>query len=433
MFNDPALDALVDQALAGNLDVKIAAARVEEARAQLESARASLRPTLASAAAPQTSRSLSPFGVGVDQDSAQAQFTTAYEVDLFGRLRQTRTAARDELLAAADARDAVRISMIAMVIQGYFSLQATDARLEIIRRTIQERQLERDLIHRRFTAGYASQLEDQQADAALEAAIRLSPSTELIRAQQESALSQLIGVSPTSIRRGPFPAPDGLAVPASVPSQVLEQRPDIAAAALRLSAADHSLAASRAAFMPRLQLSGSAGAVASTLLSSPVSLFALGGSVLAPIFQGGALRANRNAAAARRDEAAFGYKSAVLQAFREVEDAMASVRFVSQEAEAADRQVVALEGAYHAAQRRYQAGYASYLEQLDSERALLSARLDQVDLRLRRLTALVALNRSVGGGWSSVPSGQLTDLPSGSDYRPAGGMAPKVPSANERK
>lgn len=411
-FNDPGLDALVSQALAGNVDVRIAAARVQEARAQLARATASMRPTLAFGAMPQTSRSVNAFGIGVDQDSAQAQFTTAYEADLFGSLRQSKRAAADDLLAAADARDALRIALIATVVQGYFSLQASDARLDIVRTTIQERQRERDLIHRRFTAGYVSRLEDEQAAAALEAAARLLPSTALVRAQQENALSQLIGVSPRAIVPGAATAPDGLTVPASLPAQLLEQRPDVAAAARRLSAADHRLAASRAAFMPRLQLSGSGGGVASTLLANPIALFALGGSVLAPLFTGGALRADRDGAAARRDEAAFAYKSAVLQAFREVEDSMAAVRYASQEADAADRQVLALKGAYHAAQRRYQAGYASYLEQLDSERAYLSARLDQVDLRLRRLAALVALTRSVGGGWSPARPDPIANLSS---------------------
>ncbi|WP_121075263.1 TolC family protein [Sphingomonas trueperi] len=174
----------------------------------------------------------------------------------------------------------------------------------------------------------------------------------------------------------------------------------MAAAERRLAAADHRLAAARAAFLPRIQLAGSGGGVASTLLDDPISLFSVGGSILAPIFQGGALRAGADAEAAQRDEAAYAYKATVLQAFRDVEDAMASLRFLTEEAEAAERQVAALDQAYRVGRRRHEAGYASYLDQLDAKRALLSARLDLVQLRFQRLTAIVSLVRGIGGGWT---------------------------------
>jgi NodT family efflux transporter outer membrane factor (OMF) lipoprotein len=399
-FHDPALDTLVDQALAGNPDLQIAATRIEQARAQLRGAAAAGRPSAALAGGASSGRSVNAFGVGVDQERAQGELDVAYEVDLFGRLRQSTRAAREEWLASADARDALRITLIATVVQAYIGLRAADARLEIVRQTVDERRQERDLIGRRFRAGYASSLEAQQAEAALEAAARLLPSTMLARTLQENALSQLLGRPP-----GAIAAPgDALAWPAafpvSLPSEVVRQRPDIAAAERRLAAADHRLAAARAAFLPRIQLAGSGGGVASTLLDDPISLFSLGGSILVPIFQGGALRAGADAAAARRDEAAYAYKATVLQAFREVEDAMASLRFLTEEAQAAERQVAALDQAYRVGRRRHEAGYASYLEQLDAERALLSARLDLVQLRFQRLTAIVSLVRGIGGGWT---------------------------------
>lgn len=399
-FQDPALDALVDQALAGNPDLQIAATRIEQARAQLRGAAAAARPSAALAGGVSSGRSVNAFGVGLDQERAQGELDVAYEVDLFGRLRQSTRAAREEWLASADARDALRITLTATVVQAYIGLQAANARLEIVRQTVNERQHERDLIRRRFEAGYASSLEAQQAEAALEAATRLIPSTTLARILQENALSQLLGRPPGPIlARGEalaWPAP----VPAALPSEVVRQRPDIAAAERRLAAADHHLAAARAAFLPRVQLAGSAGGVASTLLDDPISLFSVGGSILAPIFQGGALRAGADAATARRDEAAYAYKATVLQALREVEDAMASLRFLTEEAQAAERQVAALDQAYRVGRRRHEAGYASYLEQLDAERALLSARLDLVQLRFQRLTAMVSLVRGIGGGWT---------------------------------
>jgi NodT family efflux transporter outer membrane factor (OMF) lipoprotein len=399
-FHDPTLDALVDQALAGNPDLQIAATRIEQARAQLRGAAAAGRPSAALAGGASSGRSVNAFGVGVDQERAQGELDVAYEVDLFGRLRQSTRAAREEWLASADARDALRITLIATVVQAYIGLRAADERLEIVRQTVDERRQERDLIGRRLRAGYASSLEAQQAEAALEAAARLLPSTMLARTLQENALSQLLGRPPGAIAvRGAAPEWPAV-VPASLPSEVVRQRPDIAAAERRLAAADHRLAAARAAFLPRIQLAGSGGGVASTLLDDPISLFSLGGSILAPIFQGGALRAGADAAAARRDEAAYAYKATVLQAFREVEDAMASLRFLTEEAQAAERQVAALDQAYRVGRRRHEAGYASYLEQLDAERALLSARLDLVQLRFQRLTAIVSLVRGIGGGWT---------------------------------
>ncbi|RSV40834.1 RND transporter [Sphingomonas sp. ABOLE] len=404
-FHDPALDALVARALAGNLDLRIAVTRIEQARAQLRGTAAVAQPSAALGATGGTSRSLNPFGIGVDQQRGQGELDLAYEVDLFGRLSQSTQAARDAWLASQDARDALRIVLIATVVEAYLNLRAADARLAIVRQTVEERRQERDLIGRRFHAGYASRLEDQQAEAALEAAARLVPSTLLARTVQEDALAQLLGIPPTDIVSAGEAVAGVPDVPAALPSEVVRQRPDIAAAERRLAAADHRLAAARAAFLPRLQLAGSAGGVASTVLADPVSLFALGGSVLAPLFQGGALRAGRDAAAARRDAAAYAYKAAVLQAFREVEDAMASVRYVTEETAAAQQQVAALEQAYRAARRRYQAGYASYLEQLDAERALLAGRLDASDLRFRRLAAIAGLNRSIGGGWTEAGAG----------------------------
>ncbi|OAN58493.1 efflux transporter outer membrane subunit [Sphingomonas sp. TDK1] len=421
-FRDPALDALVERALAGNTDLQIAATRIAQARAQLRSTAAAALPSAALAGTGSSARSVSPFGLGVDQERGQVEIDTAYELDLFGRLRHGTAAARADWLASADTRDAVRIALIAGVVESYVRLCATDARLAIVRETIAERRQERDLIRRRFAAGYGSRLEDQQAEAALEAAIRLEPATLLSRTQQENALRQLVGDAPGAIARTAASPDPELTVPAALPSEVVRQRPDIAAAERRLAAADQRLQAARAAFLPRVQLAGSLGGVASTLLADPISLFSAGGSILAPLFQGGALRAGRDAAAARRDEAAYAYKATVLQAFREVEDAMASFQRVSEEQAAAERQVTALEQAYRAARRRYQAGYASYLEQLDAERTLLAARLDVVDLRFRRLAAFIAVTRSIGGGWSG--DGWSGDGAAPSPAHPRAGNAP---------
>jgi NodT family efflux transporter outer membrane factor (OMF) lipoprotein len=401
-FGDPALDRLVAQALAGNEDLKIAAARIEEARAQLRLTDARRLPTLGLGLSGASSRSVNAFGIGVDQEQGQAAVSSAYEVDLFGRLRQSSEAARADLLATDQARAALRLSLIATVVDGYIGLRALDSRLEIVNETIATRGKERDLIHRRYAAGYASLLDDRQAAAAYEAAARLRPATQKAISARENALGVLAGTTPGPIARDRDVAlAADMAIPSSLPSQLLRQRPDIAEAESRVAAADHRLGAARAAFMPQLQLSASGGAAVSTLLSSPITIFNLGGSLLTPLFEGGRLHAEQDLAASRRDQAAYAYRAAVLQAFREVEDAMAGVAFLSEEARTAQREVAADRAACEAARRRYDAGYASYLEQLDSERALLAARIDEDDLHFQRLSAIVALYHSLGGGWSS--------------------------------
>lgn len=401
-FQDPFLNRLVEQGLHNNDDLKVAAARIEEAKAQLRLTDSNRLPTVGFGAAGASSRSVNAFGVGVDQEQGQAALTSSYEVDLFGRLRQSTEAARADLLATEEARDVLRIALIATVVDGYIGLRALDSRLAIVKETLDARELERQILHRRYTAGYASLLEEKQADAAYEAAARLLPATQRAIKERENALSVLIGVAPGKIEREDMAQVDPvIAIPASLPSELLRQRPDIAEAEARVAAADHRLGAARAAFMPRLQLSASGGAAVSTILANPITIFNIGGSLLAPLFEGGALRAQQDAATARRDQAAYSYRSTVLQAFREVEDAMAGLQFVSDEAQTSRRQVEATRTAYQAAKRRYDAGYSSYLEQLDSERSLLAARLDADDLRFQRLTAIVTLYRSLGGGWSS--------------------------------
>lgn len=401
-FGDPALDRLVAQALAGNDDLKIAAARIEEARAQLRLTDARRLPTLGLGLSGASSRTVNAFGVGVDQEQGQAAVSSAYEVDLFGRLRQSTEAARADLLATDEARAVLRLSLIATVVDGYIGLRALDSRLAIVNETIATRGKERDLIHRRYVAGYASLLDDRQAAAAYEAAARLQPATQRAIRARENALSVLAGATPGPIARDDNVAfAADIAIPAALPSDLLRQRPDIAEAESRVAAADHRLGAARAAFMPQFQLSASGGAAVSTLLSNPITVFSLGGSLLAPLFEGGQFRAQQDLAVSRRDQAAYAYRAAVLQAFREVEDAMAGVAFLSAEAETVQREVAADQAAYDAARRRYDAGYASYLEQLDSERALLGARIDEDDLRFQRLSGIVTLYRSLGGGWSA--------------------------------
>ncbi|KZC76015.1 RND transporter [Sphingobium yanoikuyae] len=402
-FNDPVLSDLIARALAGNSDLAIAAERVVEARAQFRLAHGQLLPQIDASIGGGPSRSVNPFGMGLDQTAGQAQLGISYDLDLFGRLSQSAEAARASALATAAGRDTVRLAIIASTANGYFGLRSLDARLAVLEQTASAR---RDALHlaaRRASTGYSPALDERQAQAELEAAEALIPATQLAIRRQENSLRLLMGELPGTIERGREAVDLAILRPApSVPSLVLRRRPDIFQAEQTLGAADRSLDAARAAFMPSIRLSASGGGVASTLLPSPITLFNVGGSILAPLFQGGRLRAQADAATSRRDQAAFAYRRAVLTAFRETEDALASVSRTDEQVEKLERQRTSLSSVLILASNRYRAGYSPYLEQLDAQRALLSAELSLVQARSDALTARVLLFQALGGGWNET-------------------------------
>jgi NodT family efflux transporter outer membrane factor (OMF) lipoprotein len=399
-FGDAALDALIEQARGHNNDLLAAAARVQEARAGFRLAAGQARPSLSLEGQSGAERTLDALGVGLDQRFATASVTAAYEIDLFHRLSAATEAARARLLAQQATRDAVALAVTAAVAEGYVGLCVLDAKRAVAESTLSARQRQSALVHRRAASGYSSQLERAQADAELEAAARLVPAIERAIAQQENALAVLTGSAPgPSLHRGALEALRLPEVPVALPSELLRQRPDLAAAEAALAATDKDLDAARAAFLPRIRLQASSGAIASTAIANPVTLFLLGGSVLAPLFEGGKLRAEQEGAAARRDAAAFAYRRAVLGAFAEVENALAASATLAREEGSARRQRDALEEAYAIAEARTRAGYDAALDRLIAQRSLLDAQLALVEVHGARLQAAVALYRSVGGGW----------------------------------
>lgn len=399
-LGDPVLDALVQRALGNNPDIGIAAGRVREARAQETLARAQLLPSLDLGVSASHGRNLSALGTAGESTVAQPVFQAAYEVDLFGRIANQIEAAQASAEASEAARDSVRLSVVAATASGYVTLRGLDARLAIVQATVAARAEALRIARDRAEIGYTSQLELRQAESEYRAATQIVPQALLAIARQENALSLLVGDSPRDIARGvPLEALQRPAVPDGLPSDLLRRRPDIAQAERTLAASDASLAAARAQFLPQLRLSGSAGAVISSLIGDPVGIWSLGGSVLAPLFQGGRLRAGVEGAAGRRDQAAFGYQRTVLTAFREVEDNLAAAVRLSQQRTEIEQQRDALSEALRHATNRYQAGYSSYLEQLDAQRNLLSAQLTLVQLEADQLNALIALHQAVGGGW----------------------------------
>lgn len=400
-FGDPTLTRLVETALAGNTDISIAAERVEQARAQLGLARADQLPRLDGSGAALRQRDISAFGTSREQTAAQPGLAASYDVDLFGRLRDATAAARSNVLASVYARAGVRLAVASTVVSTYIALRASDARLDVAKRTLADRAAALHLATRRSTTGYSSTLETRQAEAEYRATEQLIPQSLLAITRQENALSVLLGKSPSDIDRDlridQLRVPD---VPPGLPSELLRRRPDIAQAEALIVAADRNLDGARAAFLPSIRLTGSAGAAFSTLLADPVTLWSIGGSVLAPLFEGGRLRAQSDVAVARRDEAAFAYRRAALQAFREVEDGLATAARSSEQLRALQAQREALAQALRVASNRYQAGYAPYLDQLDAERGLLASELSVIQAQSDRLVASVTLFQAVGGGWA---------------------------------
>ena len=402
-FGDPVLGSVVEQALANNVDIAIAAARVEEARAQFDGARGQLLPSVELGVAGKRERYLNAFGRAASQTAEQGQIGVSYDLDLFGRLRNTTDAARASLLATQAARDNVMLAVASSAAAGYIGLRALDARLAVVRDTVSAREESLRVAQRRARSGYATRLELEQSEAELRGTEQLIPVLELAIARQEDGLSVLLGQNPRAIERGG--ALSTLAsptVPRVLPAELLRRRPDIAQAEQQIVAADRSLDAARAAFMPSIRLGVSGGYVNSTLIPDPVGLFSVGGSVLAPIFEGGRLHAQADVAASRRDQAAYAYRKAALNAFREVEDALAAVQRTSEQEQLLQQQRDALARALVQATNRYRGGYSSYLEQLDAQRGLLSAELSLQQASGERLSATVSLFQALGGGWSGL-------------------------------
>lgn len=397
-FGDPQLSYLVEKARANNADVQVAAARVEEARATELGSRGFLLPSVGAGVEGGVRREISPFGQAQTSVAAQPAFRASYEVDLFGKNAARIDAAEAGVAASAAGAEAARLSVSAATASGYITLLALDSRLSVLEETLAARQEAVKFARDRAEVGYTSQLPLRQAEAEYQATAQLVPQLKAQIARQENALSVLTGELPGAIERGGTLADlRQPRAPATLPSELLRRRPDVAAAEYRIAAADAQMRVARADFMPSIDLGAAAGVVLSDLLADPVSVWSLGGSILAPIFQGGKLQAQLDGATAQRDQAAWAYRSAILNAFREVEDRMAVLANLKEQETALEAQQVAVADALRHARNRYRAGYTPYIEQVDAQRALLGVELSLVQTRADELTALVELYQAVGG------------------------------------
>ncbi|UOO90864.1 efflux transporter outer membrane subunit [Vitreoscilla massiliensis] len=401
-LGDAQLNQYLELALRYNSDVNIAAARVQAALAQEAINRSVLMPSLSVGGSGSTGRSVNAFGVPTESASAQPVFQASYEVDVFGKNRHAWQAKKWQTAAAEAQQGATRLSVSTAVVRLYVQLAALQAQKQLLQNTLHARAQALKIAQDKARVGYSSQLELNQAQAEYAATQQQIPVNQKAIAQSQHALSTLIGTVPqalptaTSLQALRLPA-----VPVSMPATVLNQRPDIAAAAYALAATDEQLKSSRAQFLPTLQLSANSGVLLSSALHiDPVSIWSLGGSVLAPLFQGGRLTAQFEQATSARDEAAWQYRASVLKALQEVEDQLVAEQALRAQLAALHEQVRAVSSALQHANNRYHAGYAPYLEVLDAQRALYQLQVQEIQVNSEVLLSQVALYQALGGGWT---------------------------------
>jgi multidrug efflux system outer membrane protein len=332
-----------------------------------------------------------------------AVLDTSFELDLWGRLRRATEAARALLLSTEYAEQVVRLALMSQVAQSYFDLRSLDLQLEITKRTLVSREESLALVTKRFRGGVVSELDAQQAESEAAVAAAAVPNLEQQIVQKENELSVLLGRNPEDITRGrgvfEVAVPE---VPIGLPSTLLVRRPDILAAEQSLVAANAQIGVARAAYFPRISLTGLLG-VESTELSNLFSrgshIWQVAGSLAAPIFTAGRIGAEIEAASAQQQQALYDYLLTIQTGFREVEDSLIATRKIREQQQAQARQIQAFQRTLRLANLRYDNGYSSYLEVLDAQRNLFNAELQQVQLERARLGAIVNLYKALGGGW----------------------------------
>jgi multidrug efflux system outer membrane protein len=406
IFRDEALNALVVRALEHGYDVQAAAARVLEAQARLGIARAEQFPEVSAGAAAigqRTSRALGFTSRTVG--AMQLQGSAGWQLDFWGRYRRATEAARAQLLAAEWGRRAVASTVVSEVAAGYFRLRMLDLSLEVSRRTLESRQESLRLTQVREQGGVTSLVDVRQAEQLVFEAAAEITSLEREIEQQENFLSVLIGGNPGPIVRGRglVEQPRPPAVPAGLPSALLERRPDIQAAEQQLAAANAQIGVARAAYFPSIGLTG-AGGVESTALSAlfagSSAIWSAAASLTQPVFTAGRTRSQVAIATAQREQALLEYQQTVRQAFRDVSDALVGYRKLHDYREQQARLLASADDARRLADVRYRGGAASYLEVLDADTRRFNAELGLADAQFQELSALVALYRALGGGWT---------------------------------
>lgn len=411
LFEDPVLTSLVTSALKENFDLRIAAERVLQARALYRGTRADELPVVgAFAGATATSASVEgaaavPQGADRDVSYTEAGFSLGWELDVWGRLRRLTEAARAEYVASEEARYAVVTTLVADVMETYLALRALDLELEIARRT---RDVARDglrLTETRRERGIATALDVRQAAQLLHTTQGRLANIEKNIARVENALNLLVGHHPSDVQRGlPLEALRvPVAVPAGLPSDLLERRPDIRRAEQELIAANARIGAAKAEYFPRISLTGLLGVQSqalSSLLSGGARFWSASGGASLPIFDGGRRRANVQLAESVQRELVANYQRAIYTALREVADALAAYRKTAEQRGEQELLIEALRDSVRLSTQRYQGGIDNYLQVLDAQRNLFEGELELARLRAQELAAIVQFYRALGGGWT---------------------------------
>jgi multidrug efflux system outer membrane protein len=408
VYKDPILQSIVREAFTNNYDLRIAAARVEQERALAAQARSQFVPNLEYSGAVSRGKNDLLGGIfpnnGVTASSAVATLNTFWELDLWGRIRRLNEAARARLLASKDARQGVRLSLLSDVASDYFQLLELDRELEIDAYTTNSFADSLKIFRQRMEGGTGTALETSRAEAALADASAATPYVLEQIAITENELCILLGRNPGPIARSKpdFTGQMQPGVPAGLPSQLLERRPDIREAEHLARAANADVGESVAEFFPKIGLTALLGRI-----SPELSAFTLGGAnawgvaaeTTGPIFEGGRLVGQYHQAKAAKDEAILHYRQTIIFAFRDVSDALISRQRLAEIRTQQATEVTALERAVKLSTERYLAGKASYYEVLESQQQLFPAQLSLARTERDQLLSIVSLYKALGGGW----------------------------------
>jgi NodT family efflux transporter outer membrane factor (OMF) lipoprotein len=416
IFQDPRLDALELQVNVSNQNLKAAEAQYQQARDILRYYRSNYYPTVT--AAPSASRTrisnnAPPPGStldGITYNNFEVPFDLSYEVDAWGEVRRTVESYREQAQASAADLATVNLSMHADLAVDYFLARSLDAEQQLLNSTVTQYEQALQLVQSQYTGGIASELEVQQALTQLETTRAEAIDVGVARAQYEHAVAVLVGQPPADFSLAPLaliaPPPP---IPVSLPSELLERRPDIAAAERMVAAANAQIGVEKSAYYPLLDLGAAGGFESSTittLIQGPSGLWSFGLSAAETVFDAGRRRAATDEAIAAYDQTVANYRETVLTGFQQVEDNIAALRILEGEAQVQQRAVVAAQNYLSLATTRYEGGVTSYLEVTTAQTAALSDEVTAVNILGRRMVDAVLLVQALGGGWdrSQLPA-----------------------------
>jgi len=415
VFQDPQLNALEEQVTVSNQNLKAAEAMYRQARALVRFNRADYFPTLSvspNATRTKLSSNTAPANAisnGKTLTDIQLPFDVSYEIDAWGRIRSNVAASRAEAQASAADLATVNLSMHAELAMFYFQARTLDAQEQLLNSNVAQFEQALQLNQNRFDGGVGSEVEVEQARTQLETTRAQAIDVGVQRAQFEHAVATLIGKPASSFTLPPLPLQTPPpAIPVGLPSELLERRPDIASAERLMAAANARIGVAKAAYYPILSLTGTGGFESGSianLLTGPSALWAFGGAAVETLFDGGRRRAASAQATAAYDQSVAVYRGTVLTGFQQVEDNLAALRILENEAKTQNVAVVAAQKSLDLSVQRYEGGVTSYLEVTVAQSAALSDQVTAVNILGRRMVAAVQLIQAVGGGWdsSSIP------------------------------